>query len=148
MRSIALFLLSSILTPATLAAGQQTCLLTTQIKVMNPLLADDSITGWTVIANNSSSCVARSIDMPLRPAVSRHTIASPVAAKKPNTVAVVESLLSRLGWASVGQSPVPVASVGPRMKSGHSRGSNVADGVDPSYGSFSAERADNAVLRF
>jgi hypothetical protein len=148
MRRIALFLLSSILTPATLAAGQGTCLLTTQIKVMNPLLAGDSTTGWTVISNSSGSCVARSIDMPLRPAVSRQTIASPLATKKPDAVAVVGSLLSRLGWESAGQSPVPVAPAGLRMKSGRSRGSNVADGVDPSYRSFSAERADNAVLRF
>lgn len=148
MRSIALFLISSVLTPATLASGQATCLLATQIKVMTPLPAGDSTTGLTVISNSSGRCVARPIDMSLRPAVSGQTMASPLAAKKPNTVAVMESLLSRLGWASADQSAVPVAPAGLRMKSGRSGGSNVVDGVDPSYMSFSAERADNAVLQF
>lgn len=148
MRRIALFLISSILTPAPLASGQAACLLATQIKIMTPLPANNPNTGLTVISNSNGSCVARSVDIPLLPVASRQPIAPPLAKKKPNTIAVVESLLSRLGWTNVGPSAVSAAPARLRMKYGRSRGSYVAEGVDPSQTSFSAERAENAVVRF
>lgn len=145
MRRIALFLLSSILTPATLASGQATCLLATQIKIMTPLPADNSITGWTVISNSSGSCVVRPVDVPLRPAASTQTIAPPVTTKKRNIAAVMEILISKLGW---DESTVSATPAGLRMKEGGSGGSHVAESVDSSQRSFSAERAENAVVRF
>ena len=146
MRQIALFLLSSLLTPATLAAGQATCVLATQIKVMTPLPADLT-TGSTVISNSSGRCVARPVDMPLRAVASRQTIAPPLATKKRSTVAVVQSLLSSLGWANSGENALAAAPVGLRMKYGRSRGSSFVNGVDASQRSFS-ERAENAVVWF
>jgi hypothetical protein len=148
MRRIVLFLISSILTPATLAAGQATCFSATQIKITSAVPADDSTTGLTVISDSSGSCVARPVEMPLRAVASRQALASPLSTTKSNTVAVVESLLSRLGWAEPGQSATSTTSAELRRNYGHSRRSSVADSVDASRSSFSAERSDNAVLRF
>jgi len=120
--SVILFLISSALTPATLAAGQTTCLLATQIKVMTPLAADSA--GWTVVSDSLGNCVARSVDEPLRPVASRQTSALRVAMKKPSTVALAENLLSKLGWTTVDFV------------------------VDSSRSSYLPERAENAVARF
>jgi hypothetical protein len=120
--SIALFLISSALTPATLAAGQTTCVLATQIKVMTPLAADS--TGWVVVSGSRGNCIARSVEVPLRPAVSRRTSSPRVAAEKFSTVAVAEGLLSKLGW------------------------TNVNLHTDSSRASYSTDRVENAVLRF
>jgi hypothetical protein len=82
MKDIALFLISSVLTPATLAAGQATCLLATQIKVTSPLYDSSSATGLTVTSSSSGRCVAISSDMPMRPAAFRQTSVPLLASKK------------------------------------------------------------------
>lgn len=147
MRSIALFLISSILTPATLAAGQTTCLLATQIKVTSPLLADSS-TALTVISNSNGNCVAESIHIPLRPAAKQQTIARALASKKPTTVAVVESLLASLGWTEAGRSRVSATPAGLRRKNGCSTRSHIGGSINSSRTFLSAAQVDNAVLRF
>jgi len=147
MRRITLFLLSSFLTPATLAAGQATCVLATQMKVMTPLPAD-STTGLTLISNGSGSCVARPVDMPLRPVASRKTIAPLVVPTKSNPVVVMEILLARLGWTNLDESVVSAAPAGLRVNYGRARGSYVVDDANPSHRSFLTERAENAVVWF
>jgi len=147
MRSIVLFLASSILIPAPLAAGQALCLLATQIKIMTPLPVDHSA-GLTVISNSNGGCVARSFDIPLRPVASRQTIAPLPAKKKLSTVAVAESLLARLGWANVGARAVSAVPTGEPRKYDRSREWSVAEGLDSGQTSFSTERAENAVVRF
>jgi len=148
MRNIALFLLSSILTPATLAAGQGTCLLATQIKVMTALPADNSIAGWTVTSNSSGSCVARPVDdIPMRPAASRQTMTSQRSTTESNAVAVMESLLARLGWTDLDESAFSARPARLRMKDSRARASKVAEGAARQQ-SFSVDRVENAVIWF
>lgn len=147
MRSIALFLLSSILTPATLAAGQTTCLLTTNVKVMTPLPADNSTTGWTVISNSSGSCIAKPVEAPLRAITSRETISPILVTEKSNAVVVMEILLNKLGWTNGDESFVSVASAAVQVNHLRARRSDAVDGADPTQKSRST-RSDNAVVWF
>ena len=147
MRRIALFLLSSILTPATLAAGQTTCVLATQIQVITPLPAGDSA-GFIVVSNRSGSCFARSIATPLRPAVSQQRAAQPVAKSRLSTAAFVENLLSKLGWDSSGKGMVSAVSSRMQTTSGLAGASGVAGGFDPRLTFVGPERVESAVLRF
>jgi len=147
MRGIALFLISSILTPATLASGQVMCLVVPQIKIETPLPAGEVRPGLTVISNGNGSCPARPDNVPLRPVRSQQAIAPSLVTKKPKLADVMEDLVSRLGWGNYGQSAVSLARGARQMNYGRSRGFNVAEGVDSSYASYSVER-DNAVVRF
>ena len=123
MRSMALFLFSSILTPATLASGQTTCLLATDIQVVTPLPANYGAKGLTVISNSNGSCVAMPVDLPLRPVSSRQALTQSRTAWKPKLADVMESLASRLGMAN--SRPIEVSSHRP-----------------------SSSERDNAVVRF
>lgn len=146
MRRIVMFLLSSFLSPATLAAGQTTCLLATQIQIITPLPAADTA-GMTVLSNSSGSCLARAIDAPLRPAVSRQ-MTEPSAKKRLNTAGLVEILLARLGWTDSGNGIASTVSRRARTSFGRAQVSEVATSFDPRLTYVAPERADNAVLRF
>jgi hypothetical protein len=147
MRGILLCLISSILTPATLASGQVKCLLAPQIKIETPLPAGEAKTDLTVISNSSGSCLARSVNVPLRPVGWQQAIAPRLVAKKPKLADVVEYLVSRFGWENDGQSALSLAKGAHRMNYGRSGGFNVAEGVDSGYASFPVDQ-DNAVVRF
>jgi hypothetical protein len=148
MRQVVLFLLSSILTPATLAAGQTTCLLATQIKVMSPLPANNSSTDWTVISSSDGSCVARTGDIPMLPVAWQRTIARPVSMTSSNTVLVVEILLSRLGWINREENFVSESPAALQVNFSRARKSDVADGAKTSHGSLPAEGSQNAAVWF
>ncbi len=148
MRSIALFLLSSILTPATLAAGQATCLLATETKVMTPLPGDNSITGRTAISNSGGSCVARPAGARLRPVAAWQTTGAPQTMTESNAAIVMEILLEKLGWTNLDESVVSAAPAALRVNYGHARGSKVPAGVESSLNSFAAAPNGNVVVWF
>ncbi|HTZ97110.1 MAG TPA: hypothetical protein VMB18_11970 [Terriglobales bacterium] len=148
MRQVVLFLLSSILTPATLAAGQTTCLLATQIKVMSPLPANNSITDWTVISSSDGSCVARTGDIPMLPVASQRTIARPVVLASSNTAIVVEILLARLGWINREENFVSEAPAALQVNYSRTRKSDVAACAKASHGSLVAQGSQNPVVWF
>jgi hypothetical protein len=145
MKDIALFLISSILTPATLAAGQTACLSPTHIEVANPLRASST---KDLTAISSSNCVARTVASPLHPIAWEQTIAPLLATNRPNTAMLVRILLARVGWADLGRGAV-LAPAELQLKYGHSRKPNLVDEAYPGQGSFAAKRAaDNAVVWF
>lgn len=145
MKELALFLISSLLTPATLAAGQTRCLLATQIRITSAVSANDSPTGLIVISSSSGSCIARSIDVPLLPVTSRQTVpSSSLSTTKSNAAAVTGSLLTKLRWTEASPSETSRTPAG----YGRSRGADVFSLAGQSQETFSAETPHNIVLRF
>lgn len=147
MRQVVLFLLSSILTPATLAAGQATCLLATQIKVMSPLPAGNSTTDWTVVSSNDRSCVARTGNIPMIPVASERTIARPVSMTEGSTAVVAEILLVKLGWIRIDESLVSESPAALQVNYGAKR-SDMKYRPEPEHTSFSTKGSQNAVVWF